>query len=109
VWFTAYKNIENGRMFRVLTLLLALALVACVTAPPVQEMSDARQAISAAEQANAARLAPESLRDARRFLAEAEQQLQQEAYGPARFNAVRAKNRAAVALRSIQAADPPRN
>jgi hypothetical protein len=80
------------------------ATAACVTSPPVQEMSDARQAISAAEQADANRLAPDSLSDARRFLAEAERQLQQNAYGPARMNAVRAKNRAAQALSSSQTA-----
>jgi Domain of unknown function (DUF4398) len=85
-------------MFRAVLTFAALVLAGCVTSPPVQEMSDARQAISAAEAANAERLAPESLRDARRFLAEAEQQLQQQAYGQARFNAVRAKNRAALAL-----------
>jgi hypothetical protein len=77
---------------------------ACVTSPPVQEMSDARQAITAAEEADAARLAPESLSAARRFLEEAEQQLQQQAYGPARLNAVRAKNRAVQALTLSQAA-----
>jgi Domain of unknown function (DUF4398) len=77
--------------------------VACVTSPPVQEMSDARQAISAAEQANAARFAPDTLGDARRYLQQAEQQLQQQAFGPARANAVRAKNRAAQALASSQA------
>lgn len=95
-------------MFRALFTLTALALAGCVTAPPVQEMSDARQAINAAEAADAARLAPDSLGDARRFLAEAEQQLQEEAYGPARFNAIRAKNRAALALRSSQSSDPSR-
>jgi hypothetical protein len=65
-------------------------------------MSDARQAIAAAEAADAARLAPETLDAARRYLGEAERQLQQEAYGPARMNAVRAKNRARAALESIQ-------
>ena len=81
--------------------LLAIALLAaaaCVTAPPVQEMSDARQAISAAEQADASRFAPGPLGDARRFLAEAERQIQEQAYGPARLYAVRAKNRASQAL-----------
>jgi hypothetical protein len=38
-------------------------------------------------------------------LAEAEQQIQQQAYGPARFNAVRAKNRAVIALRSSKTND----
>ena len=89
---------------------LCAAVVSCVTSPPVQEMSDARQAISAAEQADAARLAPESLGAARRFLEEAEQQLLEEAYGPARANAVRAKNRAVQALSSSQTvSDPERN
>jgi len=92
-------------MFRALLTLIVLALAGCVTSPPVQEMSDARQAINAAEAADAARLAPESLDDARRFLAEAERQIQEESYGPARFNAVRAKNRAASALRSSQPAE----
>lgn len=90
-------------MVRTLLLLAAAATIGgCVTSPPVQEMSDARQAISAAEQADAEKLAPESLNDARRFLSEAERQIQQEAYGPARLNAVRAKNRAAQALSSSQ-------
>jgi PBP1b-binding outer membrane lipoprotein LpoB len=79
-----------------------LLLAGCVTAPPVQEKSDARQAISAAEQADAERVAADTLAEARRFLAEAEQQIQEEAYGPARMNAVRAKNRAVTALRSTQ-------
>jgi hypothetical protein len=85
-------------------LLTLHAVGACVSAPPVQEMSDARQAISAAEQADAARLAPETLGDARRFLEAAEQQLQQEAYALARANAVRAKNRAVQALTSSELA-----
>jgi hypothetical protein len=92
-------------VLRVVSLLATVAsVVACVSAPPVQEMSDARQAINAAVEANAPRFAPESLGDARRFLEEAEQQIQQEAYGPARINAVRAKNRASQALRSSLAA-----
>jgi F0F1-type ATP synthase membrane subunit b/b' len=89
---------------RALSLLLVCIAIAACTTPPVQEMSDARQAIMAAEDANAAKLAPEPLGDARRFLADAERQIQQEAYGPARMNAVRAKNRATQALRTIQAA-----
>lgn len=76
----------------------------CATSPPVQEMSDARQAIAAAEEADAGRLAPAPLGDARRFLAEAETQLRQEQYGLARGNAVRAKNRAVQALETSQAA-----
>lgn len=91
-------------MFRAVATIVALLLVGCVTSPPVQEMSDARQAIQAAEIAEADRLAAEPLADARRLLAEAERQIQQEAYGPARMNAVRARNRAALALRTTQSA-----
>lgn len=92
-------------MFRVLATIGAIVLAGCVTAPPVQEMSDARQAITAAEQADAGRVAGDTLAAARRFLAEAERQIQEEAYGAARMNAVRAKNRAALALRATQSRD----
>ena len=98
-----YNNYKMSRVL--LTLARAASVAGCVTAPPVQEMSDARQAISAAEQADAGRVAADTLADARRFLAEAEQQIQQEAYGPARMNAVRAKNRAVLALRSTRTRD----
>ena len=95
-------------MHRVLLTLALLMVAGCVTAPQVQEMSDARQAIMAAEEADAARLAADTLSEARRFLAEAERQIQEEAYGPARMNAVRAKNRAGQALRSSQPTDATR-
>jgi hypothetical protein len=93
---------KNYKMFRVQATIGAILLAGCVTSPPVQEMSDARQAIMAAEQADAERVAADTLADARRFLAEAERQIQEASYGPARMNAVRAKNRAVLALRSIQ-------
>jgi len=95
-------------MLRALLTMGALTVAGCVTAPPVQEMSDARQAIDAAEQADAGRIAADTLNAARRFLAEAEQQIQEQAYGPARINAVRAKNRAVLALRSSQSTDDAR-
>jgi hypothetical protein len=100
---------KNYKMLRALVTVGALSAAGCVTAPPVQEMSDARQAISAAEQANAGRVAADTLADARRFLEEAERQIQEEAYGPARTNAVRAKNRAVLALRSTQSRDDAGN
>lgn len=88
-------------MFRarlVLPCLWLAALAACATSPPVQEMSDARQAITAAEEAAAAERAPALLGEARRLLAEAERHLREESYGQARMNAQRAKNRAVEAL-----------
>jgi hypothetical protein len=83
-----------------ITIGMLWALAGCVTAPPVQEMSDARQAITAAEQADPGTVAADTLAAARRFLAEAERQIQEEAYGPARLNAMRAKNRALLAVRT---------
>ena len=96
---------KNHKMIRVLATTAVLLLAGCVTSPPVQEMSDARQAIAAAEEANAERVAADTLADARRFLAEAERQIQEQSYGPARMNAVRAKNRAALALRTVKEHD----
>jgi len=90
---------------RALIVLVALIAAGCATAPPVQEMSDARQAITAAEEADAARLAPVPLTDARRFLAQAETQIRNQFYTMARSNAVRAKNRAVDALNASQSTD----
>ena len=89
---------------RTFLLLVALMLSGCATAPPVQEMSDARQAITAAEDANAARLAPVPLSDARRFLAQAETQIRDRSFSLARSNALRAKTRALDALQVSQTA-----
>lgn len=81
----------------------ALAIAACVTAPPVQEMSDARQAIAAAEEAAAARHASDTFDEAQRYLATAERLLREESYGAARANAIRARDRAMRALSETQA------
>lgn len=78
-------------------------LAACVSAPPVQEMSDARQAIQAAEEAGAAELAPAALQEAKRLLTSAERKLQREAYASARQDAREARRRAAEALEAARA------
>lgn len=89
---------------RLLVVGLAAWLAACAIQPPVQEMSDARQAIAAAEAAGADRLAVETLAEARRYLAEAEADIVAESYGPARIKAVRAQDRAMRALqRALEA------
>ncbi|MDX1508115.1 MAG: hypothetical protein R3358_07530, partial [Woeseiaceae bacterium] len=53
-----------------IAMLLGVALIAsaCETAPPVQEMSDARQAIAVAREAGAETHASEELLQAERFL-----------------------------------------
>jgi hypothetical protein len=95
---------QSARPNRIRRFAIAFVLAGCAIAPPVQEMSDARQAIAAAESAGADRWAPDTISDARRFLAEAEDDIAGSAYGPARSNALRAQDRAVRALRQSQAA-----
>lgn len=93
-----------------LLLVLALLLQACATAPPVQEMSDARQAIAAAREAGAGELAPATLLSAEESLAQAEQQLQNGIWWAARKSALSARENAFNALlesRNRRAADRP--
>lgn len=73
-----------------------LALAACVSAP-VQEMSDARQAIQAAYAAGADQLASDTFASARSFLEQAEQQLESGHYRDARRNAREAREQAVLA------------
>ncbi|EIJ41642.1 hypothetical protein BegalDRAFT_0730 [Beggiatoa alba B18LD] len=75
----------------VLCLLLTIGGCASV---PIQEMSDARQALKAAEDVQAERYATSKLEAAKESLLEAEQNLEQGHMGQARYAAVRAKEQA---------------
>lgn len=70
-----------------------LSLAACATAP-VQEMSDARQAIRSAEAVGAAQRSPDALSAAQRLLREAQTHLEVGAYGDARRSALDARDAA---------------
>lgn len=98
-------RLPGGARPLIVTVLVCL-LAACQTGPPVQEMSDARQAIAVAREAGAADLAPEELRAAEAFLDSAQRKLSERAYSQARYDALQAKNRALAALASIDAAKP---
>ncbi len=87
------------RYFAILAVLLSLA--ACVSAP-VQEMSNARQAIAAAEEAGASRTAPQQLEQAQRLLDEAERRLNNRQFGDARRSAIAAKLEALKALQTTE-------
>ncbi|HEU4653085.1 MAG TPA: DUF4398 domain-containing protein [Steroidobacteraceae bacterium] len=78
-------------------LLVALGLAACAGAP-VQEMSNARQAIRAARDAGAAKAAPQTLQEAQALLDRAENNLQRREYREARRDAVAARDKASEAL-----------
>lgn len=74
-----------------LSVLLLLALTACTAMPPVQEMSDARQALKAAREVDAHKYAPQKLRSAEDSMELATRTLEQGEYEAARMAASVAK------------------
>lgn len=88
-----------------LVLMLCVSLGACAGAP-VQEMSNARQAIKAARDAGADRVAPERLSEAQALLERAESHLQRRAFRDARRDALAARGKAGEALDATQS-EPP--
>ncbi len=85
-----------------LLLIAVLSLSACETAPPVQEMSDARQAIAVAKEAGAAEKAAFHLKAAEDYLESAEQALNDREYSEARYDAKQAKAKALDALKASE-------
>lgn len=75
-----------------------LLMPACGSSPPVQEMSDARQAIAVAKKAGAEQVAPTDMAAAEEYLENAETELSDRSYNQAREFAVRAKLKAQDAL-----------
>lgn len=86
-------------------MLLCMGLVACAGAP-VQEMSNARQAIKAARDAGADKTAPQTLHEAQALLDRAQDNLQRRAYRDARRDAIAARGKAAEALDAVQSPAP---
>jgi hypothetical protein len=84
-------------MKRVVAVSLLMIASACAGAP-VQEMSDARQAVRAAQAAGAEERAPAELAEARRLIDHAQQQLQRHEYRQAGDTAVEARKMALDAL-----------
>ena len=83
-------------------LVLAISAAAC-TSVPTQEMSDARQAINSARDADAAAYAPRSMDSAERLLDDAERSLKQGRYDVARDEALEARQ-AAMKARDVAVA-----
>jgi Domain of unknown function (DUF4398) len=95
-------------MSRLILVLVGVAcLLGCSTGPPVQEMSDARQAIVAAAAAGATRGSSPEYDAAQSAIARAESHLQAQEYARARLAAQQAKRHAAAALASAQHAEAP--
>lgn len=75
-------------------LLLAISLIGCASAPPVQEMSNARQTIAAANEVRAKIHAPEQIAEAERLMVQATNALESGDYLAARDLAVAAQQQA---------------
>ena len=84
-----------------------VCLLGCRMGPPVQEMSDARQAIVAAAAAGATAGSSPEYDAAQKAIARAEAHLQAQEYARARLAALQAKRHAAVALANAQHAETP--
>ncbi len=96
-------------MLRFMAVLIGcVCLFGCLAGPPVQEMSDARQAIAAARTAGATNGSSPELDAANAAIARAEDHLQAGEYTRARYAALQAKHHATSALSSVhQAASTP--
>ena len=70
------------------------AISGCATPPPIQELSDARQAIMAAEDAGANEFAPARIDAAQTLLDSAEEKLHERDFRGARLDAVSAHSHA---------------
>ncbi|MGH8282792.1 MAG: DUF4398 domain-containing protein [Gammaproteobacteria bacterium] len=90
---------------RIAVLITALVLAACASAP-VQEISNARQAVAAAQQAGADRSAPKQMAEAQRLLRAAQAALDDGNYSASRQAALRARDEAVKALQISQRQGP---
>lgn len=85
--------------------ILLSALAACASGPPVQEMSDARQAIAAVSVSGENERAESLLAQAKALLASAEAKLRRQAYNGAKVDAVEARRKALEALDELDQAE----
>jgi len=92
---------KRKHLFFVFTALaLLLLLSACAGLPPTQEMSDARQALQAADDVEASQILSERMVRVEALVHDAEQNLSRHHYGLARQSALAAKDEANT-LRSV--------
>lgn len=94
-------------VLRLLLLFCVAGLIAACVGAPVQEMSNARQAVRAAERAGAAEQAPELLAEAKQALEEAVGHLRLGEYRIARTEAETARAKAVEARRGAELANNP--
>jgi hypothetical protein len=92
-------------MLRFILMFVGIACLASCTSAPVQEMSDARQAIVAARVAGATESTSPDLYAAQAAITRAEKHLEAQEYTRARLAAMQAKRHAGVALAAAQHSD----
>ena len=92
---------EQQHKWLLLTVLLGVFISACSITAPVQEMSNARQSIQAAKDANAENFATDVLSEAKQRLHSARRELDAGEYERARILALEAKH---LALKAKQLA-----
>ncbi len=83
--------LQLKKIFLVKSLYVLLLLAGCAVVPPVQEMSDARQALEAAREAQADKYATQKLRSAEDSMELATKSLNQRDYEAAKMAASVAK------------------
>lgn len=89
------------KAWRLAILIVVLVFAACAGAP-VQEMSNARQAVAAARQLGAEHIAAKDMAEAERLLQSAQTALDIGDYATARADAIRARNQAVKAQHIAQ-------
>jgi hypothetical protein len=94
-------------MLRFLAVFVGVACLLGCAAAPVQEMSDARQAIAAAGAAGATTVTSPDFYAAQAAITRAETHLQAQEFTRARLAAMEAKRHAAAALANAQHAEAP--
>jgi outer membrane murein-binding lipoprotein Lpp len=92
-------------MLRFIAVFVGIACLAGCSSAPVQEMSDARQAIAAARVAGATETTSPDLYAAQAAITRAEQHLEAQEYTRARLAAMAAKRHAGAALTGAQHAE----
>jgi len=97
----SFERLQKRLFYVVNIILLGFSIAACTTTAPVQEMSNARQSIRAAKDANAEILAANILSEAKQRLNSAMRELDAGEYEKARVLALEAKH---LALKARQLA-----
>lgn len=92
-------------MVRFIAVFVGIACLYGCSSAPVQEMSDARQAIAAARGAGATEVTSPELYAAQAAIARAEKHIDAQEYTRARLAAMEAKHHAGAALSGAQHAD----